>query len=196
MCKSKENFCHLIHSQFESAIFEHIMRFVEDFNKQYSGSTKITITEYITNNCSKSFQKQILLPSRQNLRFEFEAVLPNTYTRQVPDDRAFGSKTNRTVYYMPQCNNRDVFAWGQVWDSDDRGFNLLLLKANESMYGDWFMLINTNNCIFNSKRPQPFGFKLHELPEEITLINSLHIYNSVLQPLDIAYIMQFISERA
>ena len=48
------------------------------------------------------------------------------------------------------------------------------------MYGDWFILTNTNSALSRQRRIEPFGFSLKELPKEINHIDALHIYDSTL----------------
>ena len=80
-----------------------------------------------------------------------------------------------------------------MYDSKEIGFNLLLLKNVDALYGDWFILTNTNSGFGRSTRPEPFGFKLDELPREIELIRAVHIYNSDLKPFAIENVLGFVS---
>jgi hypothetical protein len=122
-----------------------------------------------------------------------EAILKENHVRKVHVDRVFRDEGYRNENYIPQCNNRDILAWGRVYDSKEIGFNLLLLKNADALYGDWFILTNTNSGFGRSTRPEPFGFKLDELPREIELIRAVHIYNSDLKPFAIENVLGFIS---
>lgn len=193
--QEKRDFCQLVYSQFNSMILNPIRQFAEDFNMHYSGSSKLVINSVNGYSPSPRFSANISFPSGNNVWFDFEAILLENHTREVLIDRIFGDEGYRTEHYIPQCNKRNVLAWGQVKDSTDIGFNLILLDAEQAIYGDWFILINTNSGFSRSRRPEPFGFDLNELPEEIELIKATHIYNSDLKPLDIQYVLQYISER-
>ena len=76
-------------------------------------------------------------------------------------------------------------AWGKVENNYQRGYNLLLLENGIDEYGDWYILYNTNSGLSRNNRPEPFAFSESELPREITLINSTHIYSSILEKYNI-----------
>ena len=54
-----------------------------------------------------------------------------------------------------------------------------LLKIDE--YGDWYILYNVNSGLNSRPRREPFAFSESELPREVGLINSTHIYSSTLE---------------
>jgi hypothetical protein len=122
-----------------------------------------------------------------------EAIRKENHERKVHVDPIFRNEGYRNEHYIPQCKNRDILAWGQISESRGTGFNHLLLKDGGALYGDWFILINTNSGFARSARPAPFGFKLDELPREIELISAMHIYNSVLKPFAIEEVLDFIT---
>ena len=87
-------------------------------------------------------------------------------------------------------------AWSYLRDESARGFNILLLKCKDSLYGDWYILRNTNGALSKEYRAEPFGFTLQELPKEIVHLDSLHIYNSELKEFDIVDVENFLADRA
>lgn len=193
--QEKNDFCRLIYSQFDSTILEPIRELIARFNTQYSGTSKIRLAPDNGYQGGTHFLQTIYTPSKESIFIEMEAILAENHLRKVPVDRVFRDEGYRTINYIPQCDSRDILAWGQVADFSGMGFNLLLLKADAQIYGDWFILRNTNSGLSRSQRVEPFGFKLDELPKEIELIHSMHIYNSEIKPLDVADVPNFIAAR-
>lgn len=193
--KEKDDACNLVYSQYEANIFNLIENFVESFNLQYSGGRG-----FKTNNrgfkYNEKFVFEITTPSIEQISIETEVVFPENFKKQIPTDRVFGGSGYRFVNYTPQCKKRDVVAWSQVTDSAGKGFNILLLKAEDSMYGDWFILTNTNSALSRQRRIEPFGFSLKELPKEINHIDALHIYDSTLSPFNEDIILNYLAEQA
>ena len=97
--------------------------------------------------------------------------------------------------YIPQCRNKDILLWCQINDRKNLGFNLLLLKNDNSLYGDWFVLENSSSGLSRTERTSPFGFNLHELPREINLIDALGKYNSKLLSFSQEYLFNYITDR-
>ncbi|MDD2234935.1 MAG: serine/threonine protein kinase [Clostridiaceae bacterium] len=193
LAQLKEDFCRLIYSQYDSTVIEPIRDFISRFNSQYAGTGSYKLTPERGNSSSERFSSTITTPSSNRIQIEMEAILKENHIRKVHVDRVFRDEGYRNENYIPQCNNRDILAWGRVYDSKEIGFNLLLLKNANALYGDWFTLTNTNSGFGRSTRPEPFGFKLDELPREIELIRAVHIYNSDLKPFAIENVLGFVS---
>ena len=70
----------------------------------------------------------------------------------------------------------------------------LLLKANDSLYGDWYVLTNKNNLFSTQPRPEPFGFTLKELPENIIHLNATHIYELKLDEFNESILFDYLAE--
>ena len=196
LAQKKEDFCCLIYSQYDSAVVEPIRDFISRFNSQYAGTGEYKLTPEKGFSKGERFSSTITTPSNNRIQIEMEAILKENHVRKVHVDRIFRDEGYRNEYYIPQCEKRDILAWGQVYDSQGLGFNLLLLKAGDALYGDWFILTNANSGFGRSTRPEPFGFKLDELPREIELIRAVHIYNSDLKPFAIENVLGFISSCA
>ena len=193
LAQLKEDFCRLIYSQYDSTVNEPIRDFITRFNSQYAGTGSYKLTPARGYSSGARFSSTITTPSSNKIHIEIEAILKENHVRKVHVDRFFSDKGYRNENYIPQCDNRDVLAWGRVHDSKEMGFNLLLLKNADALYGDWFTLTNTNSGLGRSTRPEPFGFELGELPREIELIRAMHIYNSDLKPFAIENVLDFIS---
>ncbi|GAB6172680.1 hypothetical protein JCM15765_21580 [Paradesulfitobacterium aromaticivorans] len=196
LAQEKEDFCRLIYSQYESTVINPIRDFVSRFNSQYAGTGTYKLTPEKGYPNGERFSNTITTPSNNRIQIEMEAILMENHVRKVHVDRIFRDEGYRNEHYIPQCEKRDILAWGRVYDSKGIGFNLLLLKAGDALYGDWFILSNTNSGLGSSTRPAPFGFKLDELPREIELIRAVHIYNSELKALVIEDVLGFISSCA
>lgn len=191
--QEKNDFCKLVYSQYDSVIFEPLREFIARFNEQYAGESSIHMPADNKSSGSINFSNTISTPSNK-IKIITEVVLAENHSRLVQIDRVFRDEGYKTINYVPKCENRDVLAWSQVIDNNGRGFNIILLKKDGELYGDWFILRNTNSALSRSHRIEPFGFELEELPKEIELIHAMHIYNSELKPLDVTDIPNFIAE--
>lgn len=192
--QEKSDFCRSIYTQYDSIILEPIREFITSFNSQYAGASSIQMKPDNGYPGTVNFLQTIQTPLKNNITIKTEAILAENHLRQVPIDRIFNNEGYRTINYIPKCKNREILAWSQVADSSGRGFNLILLKTDGELYGDWFILINTNSGLSRSRRIEPFGFELDELPKEIDLINATHIYNSELKSINTTDIIEFIGK--
>jgi eukaryotic-like serine/threonine-protein kinase len=78
-------------------------------------------------------------------------------------------------------DHREIRAWGLVKAPSGRGFNLLLVAESPSdVYGNWMTLHVQHSALVvqHDDRPEPFGFEIKELPEEIQYLNAVHIYQT------------------
>lgn len=192
--EEKTNLCRLIYSQYNSSILEPIRKFIERFNTQYAGMMPFRLMPDSNYSGNYRFSNTITTPSNEKIQIDNEIIFKENYQHKV-SNWLMGEDGYRMEYYIPQCEKRDVLAWSQVSDKAGRGFNLVLLKADESLYGDWFLLTNTNSVFNRSPRVEPFGFALNELPKEIVNLHVMHIYNLELSPLKLTDIPDFLSER-
>lgn len=181
----------LVKYQFEKKILNPIRNFIKAFNDIYPGKDEIQIRRNEYSEISNTIMTCIDTKSG-SISIECEIILEQNFVR---DEKDWFSETTRKVHYIPQVKNRDILLWGEVSDSLGIGFNILLLRSNESEYGDWFLLENANSGLARSDRAEPFGFKLKELRTEIYHINAMHIYSSKLSELSDEYVINFIGER-
>ncbi len=193
--KERDEYCDLIYSQYESTIFAPIESFMENFNSQYPGDKSFRVNKKGFTYKEK-FSYEITTPSIERISIETEIIFTENFKKQVPTDRVFGGSGYRVVNYTPKCQNREVLAWSQVSDSRGKGFNILLLKNKGSLYGDWFILTNTNTAFNRQHRPEPFGFTLKELPDEIVNINVTHIYDLRLSEFKESVLFDYLVEHA
>jgi len=85
------------------------------------------------------------------------------------------------VYDTIEFDGGTIKAWGYVKASSGRGFNLILrASSTEDIYGNWRTLHVTHSPLVrkNDGRLEPFPFELDELPNEIVMLNSIHIYQT------------------
>ena len=186
----------LIRSQYESTIFTPIRDFIAQFNKQYAGNSRFSDLTQESVYTEERFFHTVSTPSGNRITIETEIIFAHNHQRKVPIDRIFRDSGYRTENYIPQCQGRDILAWSQISDEAGHGFNLILLKAAESLYGDWYVLHNTNSALGRSSRTEPFGFSISELPKEITYINTLHIYDSKLTAFQTSDLLNFLADYA
>ncbi len=189
--EDKENYIKLSYSQYVNVVINPIRTFVERFNSQYSNTQKINIIELAPSDINYKFTTKIILTSGNKVFITGEILFKERFTRTVPG--LFGSQ--QIINYLPKCKGKDIVLWCQVEDNENCGFNILLLKNDSGIYGDWFILENTTNGFSLNKRPSPFGFSLSELPEQIDLIYATHIYDMNLTTFSIEKVLDFISNR-
>lgn len=169
----------LIYTHFEHTILQPIQDFTDQYNSRYQGSAKFYLICPPEASTSKEFNISIKTPSGGKITIETAVIYPEDFVKRVKN--VFDEE--RSVHYTPRCLDKPVLAWSCVSESSSGfGFNLLLLKNETSMYGDWYIMTNQNSGLGNSHRAEPFGFSIKELPREIELINAIHIYKSRVIP--------------
>lgn len=193
--EKKEEFCRLIYNQYETDMLIPINDFINRFNSGYSGTSKYRLVPEREFSGGNRFSNTIETPSNR-IHIKMEVILKENIVRRVSIDRIFNKSGWREENYIPQIQNRDILAWGQVNDNSNKGFNLILSKVEDSLYGDWLIITNTNSGFGKTMRPEPFGFKLEELQREIESITAMHIYNSEVKNFVVEDIIKFISDRA
>jgi eukaryotic-like serine/threonine-protein kinase len=97
----------------------------------------------------------------------------------------------------PTCREGKIIAWGIAQSISGIGFNLLLIKKDDSdYYGGLYSMFNQQ--VFPGRsdevRPSQFPFSLQELPSEIDSIYSMHIYQSKIVEYEISQIEELIKE--
>lgn len=188
--EEKNNNNKLICSQVNNTILSPVREFISQYNSRYQGKAKFKLNDASGIVQNKTFVISIDTPNGDRITIETEVIYPENHTETVKD--TFGGVYSKQ--YIPQCNNRHILAWSRISDRLGIGFNLLLLRNQDSMYGDWYILHNTNNGLGNSTRVEPFGFSIEELPSEIKLINSMHIYYSKVMPFTCDYIIDYLTK--
>ena len=192
----REQQCKLVFSQYEAVLYEPIRAFISAFNEQYAGTTGFCFEHKHRNIISDHFSVKITTPEKKWICIDTEVVLAENHHRSIRTSSSLNQFCISSQNYIPQCKGRDVMAWSYLRDETGRGFNILLLKCKDSLYGDWYTLRNTNSAFSREYRAEPFGFTLQELPKEIVHIDALHIYNSELKDFEIADVENFLADRA
>lgn len=181
------------YSQFENTVLAPIQEFADRFNAQYPGDSRIRITYNPPSGTATRFNAKIITPIQHTISIFGEILFKENFTRDVPRDRVFYPGQTMKVNYLPQYENRDIILWCQVSDYAGLGFNILLVKNADDMYGEWVVLDNSDSGFSNKRRQSPFGFELSELPKEVYLIHCLHIYNIQPSPYSKEKMLDFIS---
>lgn len=189
--EERNNHIKASYAQYKNTILIPLNEFVDRFNSQYSQDRKIAIQESGACNASR-FSTTIKPLSRNDITIHGEILFEEDFPRTV---RSFYDEGSRIVYRIPQCRKRDIILWCQVADQNNLGFNILLLKNDSSIYGDWYILENSANGFSRTSRPSPFGFGLNELPKEINNLGAVHIYDMVLTPFSEDKLLSFVAER-
>ena len=69
----------------------------------------------------------------------------------------------------------------------------MLVQDEEELYGEWFILENTNSGLVQSNRPDPFAFDFDEIEKGVQQINVMSRYNSNIEKFNIEKFMIYIS---
>lgn len=78
-----------------------------------------------------------------------------------------------------RLKDKQIRAWGYLKASNGIGFNILLVKENDTdIYGKWYALhTKWSGFVREQHSPEPFAFEdLETLASELQLIGALHIY--------------------
>lgn len=180
-------FCKLVGSQYLSSIYNPVSEFIYQFNNQYSNG-KMRIDSFDIDTIGSHFQNTITLPGKKQISIKMQVLFDN-FQRKVPSP--FGGYFVEN--YIPECDKRKIYAWGKIESEEGIGYNLLLLENEEDDYGEWRELHNTNSGSSRTRRVEPFGFDLDELPTEIELIKAIHIYISKIEKFNIDNLYSFIT---
>lgn len=193
--KEKEDFCNLVRNQFESVIVDFFEQFTNEYNIHLAGNDKCRLQSTSRGyGHIEQFSYQLTIPSVTNIEVKCKVILPNSFTRIVDVDRAYGFSYmygsvygKREVVYTPQYKNKDIMGWVEIKNTKGLGFNLWLIQTDD-MYGDWYVLRNKNNGIYATQyepKQEPFAFEIDELDEALKGINAFSLYSSEVQMMDI-----------
>lgn len=174
-----------IMSYFNNQIINQLKEYVDLYNSQYaSGNIRLDDTRFDLE--SPKNHIIIKMPKFQTITVVLSVIDPNKFIQNIGYIESYGVRIpNATVTNYPTCNKKRVLAWGKFEDDLGRGYNILLLENKKDEYGDWYILYNKNSGInsglYGKPRREPFAFQESELPKEIKLISSTHIYDSKLE---------------
>lgn len=182
-----------INYQYDSEILDPLKRLVDEFNARYTqGEIRISRS----GSMGSDETTKIHLLSGNMLTISLKALFDENFIRDVPAEFSFPGehRTNKKLA-RPVLNNKKVLAWGHLKDNSKKGFNILLVENPEdSTYGEWYILKNTNSGFGSRNRPEPFPFEFNELEKELPLIRALHVFNTEVISLDIQIFKDFIAE--
>ena len=163
---------------------------MDTFNKAYPQG-EITITPEGRISRYESIEVKINLISKKVIDIKLKPILEKDFIRKVTRIE-FGEEYTRVELQLPEYRGRRIKAWGGLY-IDQRGFNILLVQNGEELYGEWFILENTNSGLVQSNRPDPFAFDFNEIEKGVQQINVMSRYNSNIEEFNIEKFMNYIS---
>lgn len=179
--KEREDHVKRIMSYFDREIVSGFKEFAYIYNSQYASGKM----EVDTKNFKLTWEENtisIKMPKYQTFKLTIE-VLDSEKFEIITGYEHYGQIripiSKKSTY--PTCRDRKVLAWGKIEDNSNYGYNILLLENKDDEYGDWFILYNVNSGLNKNPRREPFAFSTTELPREIKLIDTTHIYSSTLE---------------
>lgn len=190
--EEKMTYVRTVNYQFENDVLQPLNEFIDEFNLMYTeGKIRLETTGFMK---SGEIIANIRLVSGKELRITLMIIHDEDFYRDVPVHFQIpGGRTHFKQLVRPQLKNQKVLAWGHLKNRDDKtGFNIVLVENNEDIYGQWFILRNTNSGFGRTPRMEPFPFELEEIEREIQLITATHIYNTEVLNLDMDLFKEFI----
>jgi len=184
--REKKEFRELIFYRLKNAIVDPAKEFIEEFNSKYAGEG-LRIHQ-----ASKGIAYFITLGQNKRIEIVVKPLFDEDFYRdQVIDD--YGHRTKVTQLERPLYDDRKIMAWGHSRGPDGRGFNLILVEKVGDIYGEWYILKNTNSvAVAKPRLPEPFPFDFRELEKEIRHIKIHHIYKTEVRPFQIDYLIELI----
>ena len=191
--KKREEFQKMIQFKIQKDIIDPLQMVIDKFNANYlHGKMKIEKKGY---HHSKLFEYLVHLISGTMLILKIAPLNDKDCVKeQVIDD--YGRRIVRKEMRRPVLNNKNILAWGMLESQYGTGFNIVLTENQEDMYGDWYVLINTNSAFATRDRRnvEPFAFKFDELDREIECIRAVHVYNTQVERLSVDHFVEYIEK--
>lgn len=192
--KERENHIKKIMAYFEREIISGFIEFADIYNSQYaSGRMEVDTRDFKQEWGGNSFV--IKMPFYQTFKVTID-VLDQDDFQEFVGYETYGSlrfpMAKKSTY--PTCKGKKVLAWGKVEDNSKYGYNILLLENKEDECGDWYILYNTNSGLSRKSRQEPFAFSDTELPREIKLIDTTHIYSSIVEEYNLERFQELIAK--
>jgi len=182
-----EAFRKLVRFQLNKDILEPLKNLIGEFNAKYLNG-KIQMQSEGQN------KFLIRLISGQLLILEIREIIDEDFYRTVVIDD-YGRTIHTTRLERPLLNKKKIMAWGYVRNQYGKGFNIILVEKEDEIYGEWFVLWNTNSGLGGrAKSQEPFAFEFDEIEKEINNIGAIHIYRIKLGPLQIEHFVKFLDE--
>ena len=173
LIEEKESYQRIIKYQFETEIINPLKIHLDNFNAQYTGPRIVIKKEYDTD---KDIGYSIIVPSGSTIVIMLRILFDEDFMRtRIIND--FGRRIERRELMRPLFLERRILAWGRALLDLGKGFNILLVECQGEIYGEFYILYNTNDPGTIRKRlPEPFPFEYEELEKEVALIGAGHIY--------------------
>lgn len=173
--KEKEDHVKLIYSQFDRTIINPIVEFAEKINSGYAGDKLTFSAKRSIDPKNTKFSWKLCIPPDNEIHINYEVIFEENFVHTEIDKIEPFLTISQTYRNIPQYKNKKILAWGEITNSFNYGFNILLLD-NGDIYGDWIIMNNKNN--FGGDKKEPFAFTIDDLPYEINLVQATHIFRS------------------
>jgi len=172
-----------VKTQFHQDVYLPIAKWTASFNEQ-SEITRIRVDGPAYSIDTMSFQLWLGRRSLISTNFEILHEDEHQITKLAPGPSLGNPKVVR-VFERPEFCGRKIMGWGSIVADTGHGFNLILLESEDSPYGDWRVLRNTNDVSAQKYRrdPEPFAFELVELERELALIGAMYVYHVTVEDL-------------
>lgn len=141
---------------------------IEEFNNQYAGEDKLTYTLHGFSIEKESNEMTVYLGRLWVMRISIETV---PYGSIEPRSKMIMRDSDWLLSQKgesPKYKGKNIIAWGTLNYNDGRGHNLFLVEDDESGYGTWYLMRNTDMGFGRGQYgPGPFAFRLEDLYQEI-----------------------------
>jgi len=190
--EEKLEYVNTIRYQYENDIYTPLRELVEEYNIRNTGESKIQLTP-LNNSSTITIETSIRFASGKEVTIKLRYLFDEDFVREViPEFNPF-QETRVKRIVRPELRKRKILAWGYLEDSQDLGFNILLLENTDEIYGEWVILWNTNNGFSREARPEPFPFGFNEIEKEVQYIGATHIYKVEVKELNKDLFYEFLA---
>ena len=173
--KEKEDHVKLIYSQFDRTIINPIVEFAEKINSRYAGDKLTFSAKRPINPKNTKFNWKLCIPPDNEIHINYEVIFEENFVHTATTTKSPYLTSIQTYGHVPQYNGQKVLAWGEITNSFNYGFNILLLD-NGDIYGDWIIMNNKN--YLSEYKKEPFAFTIDELPKAIDSVHATRKFRS------------------
>jgi serine/threonine protein kinase len=185
MVQRRGDFFELVNFQFERDILKPIEAYSAEVNKKFGKARFRVRNEMAGASRTSSMLYKIDFDGLPKINIEVEALFDFKITEERLD-LDYGQGRRVMVEKQPTLKGKLIRAWGIVKNKNGIGFNLFLVEGSDPIYGEWIAMFNTNSALNQKPRlPEPFPFAFKELPDQLEMLSSVHIYVSQIEPLTI-----------